>query len=208
MEIVPGVECVCPPEPEPFTKDALDALMWFFAVEWILRIVLYVPGYPVTGFADGFVEWFRYLSSTPTLLDALAIFPYFLESSLPKAKGLVSLRLIRVFRIIQVVRLGQYNVIFMTLTNVFAKSLNHLRLLILILAFGGAFFGSLMFWMEKGEWKYHEESQQYAFLRMSVDGLTEEPSPFGSIPDAFWWFLVTATTVGYGGEQCFSFVNS
>jgi hypothetical protein len=115
----------------------------------------------------------------------------------------ISLRLLRLFRIFQLVRLGQYNAMFRTLTNVLVKSLNYLRLLILILAFGGALFGSMIYWLEKGTWSYHEASGKYLFVRIAADGVTEEPSPFTSIPASFWWFMVTATTVGYGGKYRF-----
>jgi hypothetical protein len=74
----------------------------------------------------------------------------------------------------------------------------YLKLMMVVLLFGAAFFGSMIYWLEKGDWKYYEETQSYMFLRTSVDGTRDEPSPFTSIPVSFWWFLVTATTVGYG----------
>ena len=189
--------CVCQPEPTKLLVDALNCLMIFFVVEWCTRVLTFVPADLVTTDPlHQFYQWLDYLVSPSTVMDALAIVPYYLESM---PNSLVSLRLLRLLRIFQLVRLGQYHSMFVTLTNVMAKSLNYLRLLILLLAFGGAFFGSILYWVERGTWSYHEPSGKYLFVRLGVDGVTEEPSPFRSIPDGFWWFMVTATTVGYGG---------
>jgi hypothetical protein len=83
---------------------------------------------------------------------------------------------------------------FLSLTNVLHKSLQYLRLLVLVLVFGAAFFGSILYWLEQGTWKYWEETKNWQYVRMSVDGVHEEISPFTSIPKSFWWFIVTATT--------------
>jgi len=87
---------------------------------------------------------------------------------------------------------------FVSLTTVLSKSLEFLKLLAVIVFFGAAIFGSLMYWLEQGEWKYWEPTGNFQYIRMSIDRETEEISPFTSIPMGFWWFVVTATTVGYG----------
>jgi hypothetical protein len=191
------IPCVCPPTPLPITDQLVNYLLYFLTLEWSLRVILFVPAKPAHTVLGRWFQWFGYLTEGSTLVDALAIFPYYLEF-LPNS--FVSLRLLRLFRIFQLVRLGQYNEMFLTLTNVLQKSVQYLRLLILILAFGAAIFGSMMYWLERGDWKYHAASGEYRFLRLSADGMTEEPTPFHSIPSAFWWFMVTATTVGYGGK--------
>ena len=178
-----GVKCICPPEPIQTTRHVLRWLMNFFSVEWCLRVCTFVPEDPDPEMFHQILQWLGYLPSPSTLFDALATFPYYLES-MPNT--FISLRLLRLFRIFQLVRLGQYNVMFRTLTNVMVKSLNHLRLLVLILVFGGAVFGSMIYWLEKGTWQYHEPTGEYLFLRLGADGVTEEPSPFSSIPQGIW----------------------
>jgi len=195
----PGVKCVCPPSPLRWMDVTLNWLIYFLTVEWILRVGMFSPADPAPTSAGRMVQWFQFLMDSSTLIDALAIFPYYLEQ-LPN--GLVSLRIFRLLRIFQLVRLGQYNQAFTSLTNVLSRSVQYLRLLIIVLAFGAAFFGSMVYWMEKGTWKYHEPSGEYTFVRVGLDGKTEEPTPFESIPVAFWWFFVTATTVGYGVRVC------
>jgi hypothetical protein len=195
-----GIPCVCPPAPLTYTVKTADYIVYFFTIEWILRVLFFEPppsekAATCWGF---FCQWCGYLTDTTTILDALAIFPYYAER-FEKTNGLMSLRLLRLFRVFQLVRLGQYNSSFMSLTNVLFKSVLYLKLLVIVLMFGAAFFGSIVYWVEKGDWTYYEKTQSYEFLRKSVDGLTTEPTPFTSIPVAFWWFCVTATTVGYGG---------
>jgi hypothetical protein len=199
VAIKPGVPCVCPPAPFTATVKAIDYNIYFFTVEWSLRVLCFEPPPAERSHTFGglFCQWLSFLTETTTVLDALAIFPYYVER-FENTNGLMSLRLLRLFRVFQLVRLGQYSPNFLSLTNVLYKSTMYLKLLMVLLLFGAAFFGSMMYWLEKGDWKYHEETQSYLFLRPSSDGIRQEPSPFTSIPIACWWFLVTATTVGYG----------
>jgi hypothetical protein len=138
------IECVCPPRPYPYLERAMDYILIFFAVEWTLRVLSFVPAHPRTDIVGKCNDWFTFLTSMPTIFDALAIWPYFIEIlNLP---GLISLRLLRLFRVFQLVRLGKYNSMFVSLTNVLYKSLPFLRLMIVVLFFGASIFGSLVFW--------------------------------------------------------------
>lgn len=192
--------CVCPPAPKNFTVVLEDYLIYFFSIEWILRVVCYEPPPEERAmtWAGSAGQLFGYIFQTTTVLDFLAIFPYYMERFGSNAKGLVSLRLLRLFRVFQLVRLGQFNATFTILINVLSSSIPYLRLLLVVLVFGSAFFGSMMYWLEKGEWKYWEETQDFQFIRLAADGVSEEITPFTNVPQAFWWFMVTATTVGYG----------
>lgn len=194
-----SIDCECPPIPLPWTVLLEDCIIWFFTVEWILRVLCYEP--PDTGdrhchsYRTLFKQKISYCLEWTTLLDALAIFPYYIERY-EETNGLLSLRLLRLFRVFQLLRLGKYNTTFLSLMNVLVESILSFNILIIVLVFGAAFFGSMIYWMEKGTWKYttYTDPPSFAYMRIGADGETEEPTPFTSIPAAFWWFIVTATT--------------
>lgn len=193
--VVEDHPCVCQPQPFDYLQHSHHFLMCFFAVEWSLRALSFAPSRPQRGILRRFGQWMGFLTSQQMIIDALATWPHFF-TNLPR--GFLSLRLLRLFRVFSLVRLGKYNSMFISLTNVLNRSMQYLKLMMLVLAFGAALFGSMMYWLEKGHWQYWEETGQYEFIRISVDGVNKEISPFDSIPSAFWWFMVTATTVGYG----------
>jgi hypothetical protein len=193
-----GTACACPPTPQAWTVIFLNWTVYFCTIEWTLRVLTFNPPQHECARSvwGSFCQWLNYLFSTSTVLDALAIFPYYIEMTSFKTNGLMSLRLLRLFRVFQLVRLGQYNETFMSLTTVLFQSVLYLKLLVGVLIFGAAFFGSMIYWLEKGDWMYFQPTDSYEFVRVTHTG--QEISPFTSIPAAFWWFLVTATTVGYG----------
>ena len=146
--------CVCPPTPYEWTSVVLKHLIYFFTVEWILRVALFEPPqeqYAMHHTTNGgrgtdrglfWQLWLSHISDTTTILDALAIFPFYLEAA-DNTNGLMSLRLLRLFRVFQLLRLGQYNTTFLSLTSVLRQSMIYLKLLMVVLIFGAALFGSV-----------------------------------------------------------------
>ena len=59
----PGIECVCPPAPLPMTVKVEDYIVYFFTVEWSLRVFFYEP--PPAERARGhmafFCQWLGFL---------------------------------------------------------------------------------------------------------------------------------------------------
>uniref|UniRef100_A0A3B5KK79 BTB domain-containing protein n=1 Tax=Xiphophorus couchianus TaxID=32473 RepID=A0A3B5KK79_9TELE len=118
------------------------------------------------------------------IIDFLAILPFFVTvgTELAKDKGTppsVSLALIRVIRLVRVFRifkLSRHSKGLQILGQTLKASLRELALLIFFLFIGVILFSSAVYFAE-------------------VDS---PETMFTSIPESFWWAVVTMTTVGYG----------
>ncbi|CAL8336369.1 unnamed protein product [Lota lota] len=120
------------------------------------------------------------------IIDIVAIIPYFITlgtelaesqtSGGQQAMSLAILRVIRLVRVFRIFKLSRHSKGLQILGQTLKASMRELGLLIFFLFIGVILFSSAVYFAE-----------------------ADEPSSsFTSIPDAFWWAVVTMTTVGYG----------
>ncbi|MBN3271851.1 KCNA5 protein, partial [Polyodon spathula] len=120
------------------------------------------------------------------VIDIIAIIPYFItlttelaeqqENNGQQTLSLSILRVIRLVRVFRIFKLSRHSKGLQILGQTLKASMRELGLLIFFLFIGVILFSSGVYFAE-----------------------ADEPeSFFSSIPDAFWWAVVTMTTVGYG----------
>lgn len=158
---------------DPFFIVETICICWF-SFELIMRFIS----------APSKVHFFKDIMN---IIDFFAIMPYFvtLGTELAKDKGAqpsVSLALIRVIRLVRVFRifkLSRHSKGLQILGQTLKASLRELALLIFFLFIGVILFSSAVYFAE-----------------------VDSPGTlFTSIPEAFWWAVVSMTTVGYG-DMC------
>ena len=119
------------------------------------------------------------------IIDIVAIIPYFItlgtviadrSKSNNQAMSLAILRVIRLVRVFRIFKLSRHSKGLQILGQTLKASMRELGLLIFFLFIGVILFSSAVYFAEADSEKSH----------------------FKSIPDAFWWAVVTMTTVGYG----------
>ncbi|XP_056268728.1 potassium voltage-gated channel subfamily A member 1 isoform X2 [Pseudoliparis swirei] len=116
-------------------------------------------------------------------IDVISILPYFITLGTDLAQhqdngqqAIAILRIVRLVRVFRIFKLSRHSKGLQILGQTLRASLRELALLIFFLVIGVILFSSAVYFAE-----------------------ADEPSSqFTSIPDAFWWAVVTMTTVGYG----------
>ncbi|KAF8353810.1 kvs-1 [Pristionchus pacificus] len=161
-------------EPHPVFGHIETICILWFTFEYILRIAV-AP------------SRIHFLCGIMNIVDLIAIVPFFLEqalalfgidiASLSDIKGaLLVVRVLRVLRVVRILKLGRYSSGMRTFALTLKSSARQLGMMGMVLSTGVVFFSTLLYFVEKDE----------------------KDTPFTSIPAAFWWAIVTMTTVGYG----------
>nr|XP_008522082.1 PREDICTED: potassium voltage-gated channel subfamily A member 7 [Equus przewalskii] len=126
-----------------------------------------------------------FFKNVMNLIDFVAILPYFvaLGTELARQRGvgqpamsLAILRVIRLVRVFRIFKLSRHSKGLQILGQTLRASMRELGLLIFFLFIGVVLFSSAVYFAEADRADSH----------------------FTSIPESFWWAVVTMTTVGYG----------
>ena len=163
---------------EPFFVIETLCIIWF-TTEMLLRLAS-CPGK------------FAYFKNILNIIDIVAIVPYFItlgtvlmdeNRSTNQAMSLAILRVIRLVRVFRIFKLSRHSKGLQILGQTLRASMRELGLLIFFLFIGVILFSSAVYFAES----------------------SSEDTHFHSIPDAFWWAVVTMTTVGYGDMRPIGF---
>lgn len=119
------------------------------------------------------------------IVDVTAVVPYYVTlfnvlstMSCSSAKSSASLSFLRVIRLVRIFKLTKHSVGLQVLVLTFKASLEGLGLFLVALFVSLLVFSSAIYYAELGQPGSHMHS----------------------IPDAFWWAIITMTTVGYGDK--------
>ncbi|VDP44023.1 unnamed protein product [Soboliphyme baturini] len=121
-----------------------------------------------------------FCKSFMNIIDMVAILPFFINIAMTKNAGssmsFAVLRVLRLVRVFRIFKLSRHSRGLQILGKTVKASVQELTLLIFFLGIGIVLFSSAVYFVESG-----------------IPG-----TKFESIPAAFWYSIVTMTTVGYG----------
>jgi len=150
-------------------------------------------------------KMWEFSTSVMNYVDLVSILPFYLDLFvlLLADDGSINFedfRILRLGRAFRLLKLSRYSSGMRLVTGAMEASWDALQLFFVILVLVLVVFSSAIYYMERGKWddvkrQYFRENEM-PYLSGPPEGT--DPSPFQSIPQSFWWCMVTLTTVGYG----------
>lgn len=122
----------------------------------------------------------KFMHSFMGVIDLVVILPYYINLCLNKelkSFNLAVFRILRMFRVFRVFKLTRYSTGMKVLGKTIIESLGQLVALFLCLFLSAIVFASCLYYMELDE---------------------NNTDIFKSIPDSFWYVIITMSSVGYG----------
>lgn len=125
-----------------------------------------------------------FFKSALNIFDLVSVIPFYIQLVMmlrdrpvtPSAIYMRFFRFLRLIRVVRVLKLSRHSKGLQVLAKTMMASGRELTLLLFFLFVCVILFATVVYYME----------------------LDARPSTFNSIPDSFWWAVVTMTTVGYG----------
>jgi voltage-gated potassium channel len=109
-----------------------------------------------------------------SIVDFFAILPFYLPFFIPF--DLRFIRILRLFRVVRILKLGHYSESIKTFERVVVKRWHELAM---------AFFAIIVVIVMCSSVMYYAEHEA-------------QPEKFASIPESLWWATITLATIGYG----------
>jgi hypothetical protein len=215
---LPLTPSACIPQPQPIF-DLLETIcIGVFTVEYIARaLTLHAVPLELAGFIDddtdaetkkklaqlsAFQITKLYLKRPMNVIDLVAILPFYLELMMGGGGGgLAILRILRLARLFRVLRMRKYSEGVAMFGNVLSGSLPALSILMFMSVLCMVLFGALIYFAEGAAYSVDQDGEIFPMgvaVRRNFADTEDEPTPFRSVPSAFWWVATTLTTVGYG----------
>ncbi|ORZ40963.1 hypothetical protein BCR44DRAFT_1103408 [Catenaria anguillulae PL171] len=138
----------------------------------------------------------KYLTRVLTILDIVTLVPYWIDAVgvTSTDNSLFVMRILRIGRVFQLFRHMRSSPLINITVQSVERSKEAFFLVVLYAALGILIASSAMHMLERGRW----DPEKKVWIRTNPAGNAEEQSPFQSIPDGFYWAVVTITTTGYG----------
>lgn len=156
---------------EFFTGEIICNL--FFTLELIVQFI-------------ATIKFRQFITHFSNIIDLIIILPFWIDFGITlmnanddsKQSGLAVLKLLRVSRVFRVLKLSNHLKILKLIGKILVQCIPDILLLLTFLLSNLVLFSTIIYYIE-------------LFM-------LEEKSPFISIPDAFWWAIISFTSIGYG----------